>query len=145
MSINNRKAHHEYFILEEIVAGLQLLGSEVKSLRDNNANINDSYVLINDNEVFIRGMFISKYKESSWINHEEVRDRKLLLTRKQISDLQKQLKVSGTTIVPLSVYTVKGRFKVRIGVAKGKKTYDKKASLKEKDIKKQTDRELNRN
>lgn len=144
MSINNRKAYHEYFILEEIVAGVQLLGSEVKSLREGNANINDSYVYINDNEVYIRGMFISKYKESSWMNHEEVRDRKLLLTKKQIRDLQKQLKVNGTTIVPLSVFTNKGRFKVNIAVAKGKKNYDKKATLKEKDIKKQTDRELNR-
>ncbi len=142
MSINNRKAYHEYFILEEIVAGIQLFGSEVKSLREGNANINDSYVFINENEVYLRGMFISKYKQSSWVDHEEVRDRKLLLTKKQIKDLQKELKVNGITIVPLSVYTVNGRFKVRIGVAKGKKLYDKKATLKEKDIRKQTDREL---
>lgn len=144
MSINNRKAYHEYFILEEIVAGIQLSGSEVKSLREGNANISDSYVLINNNEVYIRGMYISKHKESSWMNHEEVCDRKLLITKKQIRDLQKQLKVGGITIVPLSVFTVRGRFKVNIGVAKGKKNYDKKATLKEKDIKKQTDRELNR-
>lgn len=142
MSINNRKAYHEYFILEEIVAGIQLFGSEVKSLREGNANINDSYVFINENEVYLRGMFISKYKQSSWVDHEEVRDRKLLLTKKQIKDLQKELKVNGITIVPLSVYTVNGRFKVRIGVAKGKKLYDKKTTLKEKDIRKQTDREL---
>src|ERR1700753_2331670 len=119
MSINNRKAFHEYHIIEEIIAGIQLLGSEVKSLREGNANINDSYVLIHENEVYIRGMFISKYKESSWINHEEIRDRKLLLTKKQIRDLQKELKVNGITIIPLSVYTVRGRFKVRIAVAKG--------------------------
>ena len=142
MSINNRKAYHEYFILEEYVAGIQLLGSEVKSLREGNGNLNDSYVLLNNNEVYLRGMFISKYKESSYMNHEEVHDRKLLLTRKQISDIQKELKVNGVTIMPLSVYTVKGRFKVKIGIAKGKKLYDKKATTKEKDIKKQTDRDL---
>ena len=134
MSINNRKAYHEYFILEEIVAGIQLIGSEVKSLRDGNGNINDAYVLVHENEVYIRNMFISKYKESSWTNHEEVHDRKLLLTKKQIRDLQKELKVNGITIIPLSVYTVKGRFKVKIGVAKGKKLYDKKQVSREKEI-----------
>jgi len=142
MSINNKKAYHEFFILEEEVAGIQLFGSEVKSLRDGNGNIRDAYVLIVNNEVFLRGMFISKYKESSWTNHEEVRDRKLLLTKKQIKDFQKELKVNGVTIVPLSVYTVKGKFKVKIGLAKGKKLYDKKATIKEKDIKRQTNREL---
>ena len=144
MSINNKKAYHEFFILEEFVAGIQLVGSEVKSLRDGNANINDSYVYVQDNQVYIRGMYISKYKESSYMNHEEVRDRKLLLTKKQIYDIQKELKVNGITITPLSVYTVKGRFKVKIGIAKGKKLYDKKQTIKEKDIKKQTDRELSR-
>ena len=134
MSINNRKAYHEYFILEELVAGIQLIGSEVKSLRDGNGNINDAYVLVHENEVYIRNMFISKYKESSWTNHEEVHDRKLLLTKKQIRDLQKELKVNGITIIPLSVYTVKGRFKVKIGVAKGKKLYDKKQVSREKEI-----------
>ena len=97
-------------------------------------NINDAYVLVHENEVYIRNMFISKYKESSWTNHEEVHDRKLLLTKKQIRDLQKELKVNGITIIPLSVYTVKGRFKVKIGVAKGKKLYDKKQVSREKEI-----------
>lgn len=143
MSINNKKAYFEYEILEEFVAGMKLSGSEVKSLREGNAHITDSYVFIQDNEVFVRNMHISKYTESSWMNHEEVTDRKLLLTKKQIRDLQKELKVNGITIIPLSCYTVHGRFKLKIGLAKGKKTYYKKQSLKEKDIKKQTDRELN--
>lgn len=134
MSINNRKAYHEYFILEEFVAGVQLVGSEVKSLREGNGNLNDSYVLVIDNEVFLRGMYISKYKESSYMNHDEVHDRKLLLTKKQINDIQKHLKVNGITVVPLSVYTVKGRFKVKIGIAKGKKLYDKKNTIKEREI-----------
>ena len=144
MSINNKKAYYEYHILEEYVAGIKLLGSEVKSLRDGNGNISDTYVFINNGEVFVRGMYIAKYKESSWMNHEEVHDRKLLLTKKQIGDLQKELKVNGVTIVPISLFTLGGKFKLKIGVAKGKKTWDKKQTLKEKDIKKQTDRELNR-
>ena len=143
MSINNKKAFYEYFILEEYIAGIQLVGSEVKSLRDNNANINDSYVYILNNEVFVKGMYIAKYLESSYMNHEEIRDRKLLLTKKQIRDIQKQLKVNGITIMPLSIFTLHGKFKLKIGIAKGKKLFDKKASSKEKDIKKQTDRELN--
>ena len=91
MSINNKKAYYEYSILEEYVAGLKLLGSEVKALREGNGNINDTYVLIMDDEVYVRGMYIAKHKESSWMNHEEVRDRKLLLTKKQINDLKKIL------------------------------------------------------
>ena len=143
MSINNKKAYYEYFILEEYVAGIQLVGSEVKSLRDNNANINDSYVFIANNEVFVRGMYIAKYTESSYMNHDEVHDRKLLLTKKQIRDIQKELKVNGITIVPLSIFTVNGRYKLKIGLAKGKKLFDKKATTKEKDIRRETDRELN--
>lgn len=144
MSINNKKAYHEYHIIEEYVAGIKLVGSEVKSLREGNGNISDTYVLILNNEVFVRGMYISKHKESSWMNHEEVHDRKLLLTKKQISDLQKNLKVNGITIIPLSLFLLEGKFKLKIGVAKGKKNFDKKDSLKEKDIKRQTDRELNK-
>ena len=145
MSFNNKKAYYEYNILEEYVAGIKLLGSEVKSLRDGNASINDTYVYVdNNNEIFVKGIYIAKHKESSWMNHEESRDRKLLLTKKQIRDIKKDLKVNGITIVPISLYLVNGKFKLKIAVAKGKKTYDKKESLKEKDIKRQTERELNR-
>ena len=144
MSIDNRRAYFDYTILEEYVAGLKLLGSEVKSLREGNGSITDTYVYINNDEVFVKGMYISKHKESSWMNHEESRDRKLLLTKKQIRDIQKDLKVNGITIVPISLYLVNGNFKLKIAVAKGKKTFDKKKSIKEKDIKRQTDRELNK-
>ena len=142
MSINNRKAYHEYFILEEYVAGIQLVGSEVKSLREGNGNLNDSYVYLNNNEVFLRGMFISKYQESSYMNHEEVHDRKLLLTKKQINDIRKELKVNGITIMPLAVYTVKGKFKVKIGIARGKKLFDKKIVSREKEVLRDALREL---
>ena len=144
MSIKNRKAFFNYEIIEEYDAGIKLIGSEVKSLRLGNANLNDAYVLILDNEVYVRGMYIAKYTESSYMNHIEVCDRKLLLTKKQIRDLQKSLKVNGITIVPIDLYTKNGKFKLKIAVARGKKTYDKKQSLKEKDIKRQTERELGR-
>jgi SsrA-binding protein len=145
MSFDNKKAYFEYSILEEYVAGIKLLGSEVKSLRDGNASINDTYVYVdNNNEIFVKGIYIAKHKESSWMNHEESRDRKLLLTKKQIRDIQKDLKVNGITIVPISLYLVNGKFKLKIAIAKGKKTWNKKESLKEKDIKRQTERELNR-
>ena len=134
MSINNKRAYYDYSILEEYVAGIKLLGSEVKSLRDGNGSINDTYVLIIDNEVYVRGIYIAKYKESSWTNHEEVRDRKLLLTKKQIRDIQKSLKVNGITIVPISLFTQKGKFKLKIGVAKGKKNYDKKRATMEREM-----------
>lgn len=144
MKFDNKKAFFDYSIVEEYVAGLKLLGSEVKSLREGNGSIKDTYVFINNDEVFVKGMYIAKHKESSWMNHDEVRDRKLLLTKKQIKDLQKDLKVNGITIIPLSMYLVNGNFKLKIAIAKGKKSFDKKASLKEKDIKRQTERELNK-
>lgn len=144
MKFDNKKAFFDYSILEEYVAGLKLVGSEVKSLREGNASIKDTYVYLNDGEVFVKGMYIAKHKESSWMNHEEVRDRKLLLTKKQIRDIQKDLKVNGITIVPLMMYLVNGKFKLKIAIAKGKKSFDKKATIKEKDIKRQTERELNK-
>lgn len=140
--MENRKAHYEYYILQEYTAGMQLLGSEVKSLRNNDGNINDCYVYIKDNEVYVKGMYIAKYKQSSYLNHEEVRDRKLLLNKKEIRDIQKELKVNGITIIPLSVFTIDGRFKIKIGIAKGKKNHDKRSSIKSKDITKQTNRDL---
>jgi SsrA-binding protein len=134
MKFDNKKAYFDYSIIEEYVAGVKLLGSEVKSLREGNASIKDTYVYLNNGEVFVKGMYIAKHKESSWMNHEEVRDRKLLLTKKQIRDLQKDLKVNGITIVPLMMYLVNGKFKLKIAVAKGKKTFDKKKSIKEREM-----------
>jgi SsrA-binding protein len=144
MKFDNKKAFFDYSILEEYVAGLKLVGSEVKALREGNASIKDTYVYLNNGEVFVKGMYIAKHKDSSWMNHEEVRDRKLLLTKKQIRDIQKDLKVNGITIVPLMMYLVNGKFKLKIAIAKGKKSFDKKSTIKEKDIKRQTERELNK-
>ena len=139
--IQNRKARHDYTLLKEYTAGIVLVGSEVKSLRAGDASIVDSFVYISNDEVFLRGAHIGRYKQ---LAHEEVRDRKLLLNRKEIRDLQKQVKEKkGLTIIPLVVIERAGKLKLKISVARGKKTWDKKEALKEKDIKLQTKRELN--
>ena len=135
--IVNKKAYFEYFIIKEFVAGMQLVGSEIKSLRLNKANIVDCFCYVNNNEVFIKNSYIAKYDEASYLNHDERRDRKLLLHKKEIKDICKLLMDNGTTIVPLEVFTSGGRFKMKIGVAKGKKLWDKKLSIKEKDIKRE--------
>ena len=125
MKLQNRKAYYEYHILEEYTAGIMLVGSEVKSIRDSNINFKDSYIYTHNNEVFVKQMFIGKYKQAIHTNHEEVRDRKLLLTKKQIRDIQKQLQVTGITSVPLEIFELNGKFKMKIAIAKGKKLYDK--------------------
>ena len=142
MILQNRKAYYNYHILEEYIAGIMLVGSEVKSIRNHDVNFKDSYICINNNEVFVKQMFIGKYKQAVHTNHEEVRDRKLLLTKKQIRNIQKQLQVTGITSVPLEIFEMSGKFKIKIAIAKGKKLYDKRDAIKEKDIKLQTQREL---
>lgn len=135
--IVNRKARFEYHILKEYTAGIQLLGSEVKSLRSSNANISESYCYIWNNEIFVKNMFISKYEESSWLNHDERRDRKLLLNKSEIREIVKLNQDNGVTIIPLELFIVNGRFKLKIGVAKGKKNFDKRQSIKEREVKRE--------
>ena len=141
MHIQNRKARFEYHILKEYVAGLQLFGSEVKATKDNNASISESFVYIHNGEAFIKGMHVGKLKGSSR-DHEEVRDRKLLLNKKEIQSIAKSITERGITVVPISLFQRDGKIKLRIGVAKGKKLYDKKEAIKERDIKIQTQKEL---
>ena len=139
MKIINRKAYHDYEIIKDFLAGIQLVGSEVKSLRNGEANMQDSFCYTMDNEVFIKGLHISKNKMSSYTNHEEKRDRKLLLTKKEIRNIISEVKTNnGMTIIPLEIYEVKGKFKVKISIAKGKKNYDKRESIKRKE----TEREI---
>lgn len=140
--LQNKKASFEYSILETLTAGIQLLGTEVKSIRDMKASISEAYCHIMNNELYIIGMHISQYNLIKHNNHEPVRDRKLLLKRKEINKLSKSVKEKGLTIVPLSVFlSDTGLIKVKIGLVKGKKTYDKKNQLKLKDLA----RELKRN
>jgi SsrA-binding protein len=134
MKIVNKKAYYNYQVLEDFTAGLMLTGSEVKSLRENNMNFGDSFIFFKDGELYVKNMSISKYKESSYQNHEELRDRKLLLNKKEIDKISKMSDNKGVAIVPLEIMTIRGRFKLKIGVCRGKKEYDKRNSIKERDI-----------
>lgn len=139
MKISNRKAYYEYNIIKEFICGIKLLGSEVKSLRNGEANLQDSYCYVFNNEVFVKGLHISKNKMSSYNNHEEKRDRKLLLTKKEIRNIINETKANnGMTIIPLEIFDSNGKFKIKISLAKGKKLHDKRESIKKKEL----DREI---
>ena len=137
MEILNRVARHDYFIEEEIECGIVLTGTEIKSIRDGKANIKDSYGIIKNGECFLLNMFISHYKEGNIFNHSETRTRKLLLHKREIMKLNDKIRLEGYTLIPLKIYFVKGKAKVLLGVCKGKKDYDKRESIKERDIKRQ--------
>jgi len=138
----NKKSFYEYQILEQYTAGIQLKGSEVKSIKANNVNMSESYCIIKDGEIFIKNMHISEHKQGGQHNnHEPLRDRKLLLKRKEITNLYDKVKQKGLTIVPLSIIlSDTGFIKLEIGLAKGKNLYDKRTSIKEKDIKRDLER-----
>lgn len=140
MKIVNKKAYYNYQVIEDFTAGLMLVGSEVKSIRENNFNFGDSFIIFKDGELYVKNMSISKYREATFQNHEEMRDRKILLTKKEISKISKLTEVRGITMIPLEMFTIRGRFKLKVGVCKGKKDYDKRNSIKERD----NDRELRR-
>lgn len=140
--IKNRKASFNYYIEDTVVAGIVLVGTEVKSVRAGKANIKDSYAIIKNNEAFLLNMHISKYENGSIFNHDEDRTRKLLLNKREIIKLKSMIDVSGYTLVPLRVFFKNNRVKVEIGICKGKKNYDKRESLKEKDVKRQIERSL---
>lgn len=135
MQIVNRKARYNYNIIKEIECGIELKGTEIKSLRKNNANITDCYGKISNDEVFLINMFISKYEQGNIFNHEERRTRKLLLHKKEILKLKKEIEQNSYTLIPLKVYLKNGKVKILLALAKGKKLYDKRQSKKEKDLK----------
>ena len=134
MEILNRKAKYNYQIFETVEAGIVLTGTEIKSLRLGKANIKDSYARIKNNEIFLINMHISSYENGNIFNHDETRERKLLLHKKEILKFRDKIKLEGYTIVPLKVYLKNGRAKVLIGLAKGKKNYDKREDIKKRDI-----------
>lgn len=143
MLINNRKARFEYTLLDEYEAGLVLFGTEVKSIRSGNANIGDSFIYIKNGEVWVKNFYISQYKQAhSLVDHEENRDKKLLLTRKEISKIERKIEDKGTTIIALSIFSKNNKLKMKIAVAKGKRNWDKKESIKLQDIKRELKREL---
>ena len=134
MEILNRVARHDYFILDEIECGIVLTGTEIKSIRAGKANIKDSYGIVKNEEVFLLNMFISPYEQGNIFNHQETRTRKLLLHKSEIKKLNDQIRLEGNTLIPLKIYFVKNRAKVLLGVCKGKKNYDKRETIKERDI-----------
>ncbi len=139
--VRNRKAFHEFEVLEQIEAGLVLKGTEVKSLRDGNIQLGDSYARFKAGELYLVNAHISEYKMGSWTNHEPRRPRKLLLHRREIARLSVKVEEKGLTLVPLSVYFKRGYAKVRLGICRGKKLYDKRAALKQREAQRATRRE----
>ena len=142
IEIKNKKATYDYFIEEEIESGIVLKGTEIKSIRNGLANLKDCYAIIKNNEVYLLNMFISKYENGSIFNHDERRTRKLLLNKKEILKLRDKVEINGYTLVPLKLYFKNNKVKILLGVAKGKKNYDKRESIKEKDIKRDIERAL---
>lgn len=140
---NNKKAYFTYTILDKFIAGIQLTGTEVKSVKDAKTSIVEAHCYIQKGEVFIKGMHIADYKQIKYTNHDPLRIRKLLLNKQEINKLAKAIKEKGLTIIPLAVLlSSTGFIKVEIGIGKGKNVVNKKESLKEKDIKRELDREV---
>ncbi len=141
--IKNRKATFEYFLVSTYTAGLQLTGTEIKSIREGLVNLKESYCIVRDNEVWIKGMHISPYKQGSYNNHDPVRVRKLLLTKREIKKIQAKLKEKGFTLITVKMFiSDRGFAKLDIALAKGKKHYDKRNSIKDKENKRALDRAL---
>lgn len=140
-SLSNRQALHEYFIDAKYEAGMVLLGTEVKSLRDGKASFNDSYCILHNGEIWVKSLHIAPYTHGTVNNHDPLRDRKLLLQKREIAKIESKLKEKGYTLIPLKIFfNQKGMAKIEIGLARGKKLYDKRETLK----KKEADREMQR-
>lgn len=137
MEIVNRKARHDYFIEEEYECGIALTGTEIKSIRSGSCNLKDSYAIVRKGEVFLLNMFIAPYHEGNIFNHQETRTRKLLLHKKEIQKLDQKIKLQGYTLIPLKLYFHHNRAKLLLGLCKGKKNFDKREAMKEKDLKRE--------
>lgn len=145
LNIKNKKAYFEYHILEKYVAGVKLLGTEIKSLRDGKANLNDAFCTFMDEQLYVRNMHIAEYSHGSFYNHEAKRDRILLLNKKELKKLKEKGEEKGYTIVPLAMFiSDRGFAKLEIGLAQGKKTFDKRETMKERDSKIEMERAMKR-
>ncbi len=141
VNIKNKKAEFEYYLIDEYTAGIQLTGTEIKSIRDAKVSLNDSYCLFIGDELFVRNIHISEYTQGSHYNHEPKRDRKLLLNKKELRKILTKTKEKGYTVIPKLLFTnEKGLAKLIIALARGKKMYDKRETLKNKDIKREIER-----
>ncbi len=136
--IINRSARFEYHIIDEYVAGLILTGPEVKSIRLGKVNISESFVYEKDGELWVKNMLISQYKGSHYTNKDELRERKLLLNKKEILQISKELGVRGISLIPLELFCINNKIKLKIAISKGKKLWDKKESIKKKDLERET-------
>ena len=141
MEIQNRRARYEYIIEDSFEAGIVLTGTEIKSIRLGKVNIKDSYAIIKNNEIYLLNTHISLYEKGNIFNHDENRTRKLLMHKKEILKLNNKVSLENYTLIPLKIYFNKGRAKVEIGLCKGKKNYDKRESIKERDL----EREMKKN
>jgi SsrA-binding protein len=142
---SNRKARHDYSILDTYEAGIVLTGTEVKSLRAGRASLIDGFALVKDSEIWLHGVHIAEYAEGTWTNHETRRVRKLLLHRLEITRIMSKIKEGGLTLVPLQMYFSDGRAKVELALARGKKAYDKRQDMAERDAKREISRAFGRN
>lgn len=140
MEIKNKKAYFNYFIEDELEAGIALVGTEIKSVRKGSVNITDSYVRIKNNEAYIINMFIEKYDSGSIFNHDPSRERKLLLHKKEIKKMLEKVQKESYTLIPLKIYLKNGKAKILLGIARGKKLYDKRESIKKRDLQRQINR-----
>jgi len=139
MEIFNRKAKHDYFIHDTYEAGIELMGTEIKSIRKGSANFNDCYGKVKNNEVYLLNMYIAKYEEGNIFNHDERRDRKLLLHKREIQKINEAVNQKRYTLIPLKLYITRGKAKIEIGICEGKKLYDKREAIKERDLKRRED------
>ena len=142
IEIKNKKATFDYNIEETFETGIVLKGTEIKSIREGKANLKDSYAVIKNGEVFLLNMHISAYENGNIFNHQETRTRKLLLHKKEILKLRDKVEISGYTLIPIKLYFKGNKAKILLGLGKGKKTFDKRESLKEKDIKRDIEKAL---
>ena len=137
IEIKNKKAYFNYTVLDSIEAGISLVGTEIKSIRKGSVDLKDTFITIKNNEAFILNMYIAKYEEGNIFNHDERRTRKLLLHKSEIKKLKEKVSTEGLTLIPLKLYFKKNYVKVLVGLCKGKKLYDKRASIKERDLKRE--------
>lgn len=144
MELKNKRANYDYEIEETYEAGIVLTGTEIKSIRDGKAQLKDSYAIVKNGEVFILNMHISPYDKGNIFNHEETRTRKLLLNKKEIYKIRDSIDREGYTLIPVKLYFKGNHAKILLGIARGKKTYDKRESLKKKDMQREIEKQLKR-
>lgn len=140
--IENRKARHDYHVDETYEAGIVLKGTEVKSIREGKASLNEAFAYFKNGEIWLKNMYIKPYKFGSYSNHDERRERKLLLKKREIREIDKSMHQKGFTLVPLKLYFKGGYAKVLMGLARGKKQYDKREDIKQKDVRRELDRKI---